>query len=348
MLLKRKENRVKRFITCASYYGTGSSAVTDFVSEFNNVFNFTNEEFRFIQDPDGISDLEFNLTECFNRHNSGHSLKRYKRLVDFYSGNLFGKKYSQFFGDKWKEISYRYIDNLMDFSYPGWWQYDLYDRGSFFYFRKRIINKILHKTIWRNTPDRHLNTMKKETTYCSHPSEEKFLTMTRDYIYELFESVVPQEKNVIMVDQLLPPMNIKRYLRYFYDNIQVIIVDRDPRDVFILDKYVWKDGILPNDAETFCKWFRYTRSHRKTEDLNTDQIKFIRFEDLIYRYNQTTDDLSAWLKLDPKQHVNPRSNFNPEISIHNTQVWKKYPNSNIEIKLIEQKLNEYLYAFPDK
>lgn len=85
-----------RFITCASYYGTGSSAVTDYVSEFNSVYSFTNEEFRFIQDPDGISDLEFNLVECFNRHNSGHALKRYKKLVDFYCGNALGRKYTAF------------------------------------------------------------------------------------------------------------------------------------------------------------------------------------------------------------------------------------------------------------
>ena len=61
-----------RFISCASYYGSGSSAITDFVSEFDSVYSFTDEEFRFVQDPDGISDLEYNLVENFNRHNSGH------------------------------------------------------------------------------------------------------------------------------------------------------------------------------------------------------------------------------------------------------------------------------------
>ena len=119
-----------RLITCASYYGTGSSAITDFVAEFDNIFDLTNEEFRFIQDPDGISDLEFNLVECFNRHNSGHSLKRYKRLVDFYCGNRLSAKYSGTFGSKWKELSYKYIDSLTEFTYPGWWMYDLYDGGK--------------------------------------------------------------------------------------------------------------------------------------------------------------------------------------------------------------------------
>ena len=95
-------NKNFRYISCASYYGTGSSAITDFVSEFENVYNFSSEEFRFLQDPDGISDLEFNLVESFNRHNSGHSVKRYKKLVDFYNGTVFAKKYRGFFGDKWK------------------------------------------------------------------------------------------------------------------------------------------------------------------------------------------------------------------------------------------------------
>lgn len=100
-----------KFITCASYYGVGSSAVTDYVSEFSSVFSFTNEEFRFIQDPDGISDLEFNLVECFNRHNSGHSLKRYKKLVDFYAGNFLLPRYQSFLGINGKSYLISIFEN---------------------------------------------------------------------------------------------------------------------------------------------------------------------------------------------------------------------------------------------
>ena len=335
-----------RFITCSSYYGTGSSAVTDFVSEFDNVFDFTNEEFRFIQDPDGISDLEFNLVECFNRHNSGHSLKRFKRLVDFYCGTVFGKKYTGFFGDNWIKLSYRYIDELTDFKYPGWWDYDLYDRGLIYYYAKKTPNKVLKKTIWKNEPEKVLNSMKKEVTYCSHPTEEKFLQATRRYIFDLFASVTPPDKEIIMVDQLLPPMNIERYLRYFNNNIQVVVVDRDPRDIFVLDKYVWKDGILPDEPDIFCKWFEYTRSHRKSENLYTNQIHFIRFEDLVYNYKATANELADWLGLEKEKHVQAKQVFRPEVSIKNTQVWKQYPESEEAVKYIEEHLDEYLYRFP--
>ena len=76
-----------KFISCASYYGTGSSAITDLISEYGSVFSFTDEEIRFLHDPDGIDDLYYHIVENPNRHNSGHAIKRFKRLVDFYSGS---------------------------------------------------------------------------------------------------------------------------------------------------------------------------------------------------------------------------------------------------------------------
>lgn len=334
-----------QIITCASYYGTGSSAVIDYVSEFSDVYSFQNEEFRFIQDPDGISDLEFHLVENFNRHNAGHALKRYQRLAEFYNGNMLGKKYRRFFGNKWLAYSKKYIEELTDFSYKGWWMYDLYDRGSSYYFRKRIGNKLLHLSLWKDQPERVLNTLKKEITLCSHPSEEKFLECTKRYIYSLFSSAPPGCQNKAAVDQLLPPENIQRYLRYLNQDTKVAVVDRDPRDVFILDKYCWKDGMLPADPETFCKWYRYTRSHRKYENMNTDQVMFLQFEDLVYRYNSTAKRLRDWIGLDEKNHIWKKQRFDPAVSIKNTQNWRRYRQAWKEADYIEKHLCEYLYDF---
>lgn len=332
-----------RFISCASYYGSGSSAITDFVSEYNSVYSFTDEEFRFVQDPDGVSDLEYNLVENFNRHNSGHAIKRYRKLVDFYCGNLFGKKYEKFFGKNWRKYSDQYINELTDFTYNGWWQYDLLDKGDFYYFRKRIINKIFKMTIWRNQPERSLNTMKHEITYCAHPSEKKFLDCTRRYIENLFGSSCG-DAQVLMVDQIVPPTNLKRYLRYFND-IKVVIVDRDPRDIFVLEKYVWRDGVIPTDVDNFCKWFIYTREHRKKDTLNVEKVMFVRFEDMVYNYDETTREIAEWLELSEKDHLYKYKYFNPERSIKNTQTWKKIDCDQHEIAYIEKELKEYLYDF---
>jgi len=336
-----------RIISCASYHGTGSSAITDYITEYNNCFSLTNYEFRFVQDPDGISDLEYNLVENHNRHNSGHALKRFKFLVDFYSGNKFIKKYNLFFDGKWKEISYEYINDLTDFSFKGWWQYDLLDRGLFYYYRKLLLNKLFHLTIWRSEPDKNLNVLPKEITYCSRPSEEKFLNCTRKYINELFTVANKSNKPDIMVDQLLPPTNLKRYLRYF-DDIKVFVVDRDPRDLYILEKYIWKGDILPTEnPNEFCKWYIYTRAHRKSEIFDKDKVMFIQFEDLIYKYDETTDNIKKWLGYSDCDHLLKLKNFQPSNSIANTRLWKKFDGIEKEISFIEKKLAEYLYDYSE-
>lgn len=333
-----------KVISCASYYGTGSSAITDYVSEFNGVFSMTNEEFRFLQDPDGIDDLAFHLVENHNRHNAGHALKRYKRLVDFYNGNIFGRKYAPYFHGRWKDISYAYIDALTDFTFKGWWMYDLYDRGSLFYFRKRILNKLLHKTIWRNKPDRILNTMRNEITYCSAPSEDKFVSCTKKYINELLAEA-SNSADMIMVDQLVPPSNLPRYTRYF-DEIKVIVVDRDPRDLYLLELKEWRDGVIPHDSvEMFVNWFRYTRAHRKMEVFDPNTTLFVHFEDLVYRYSEETSRIRYFLNLDERDHCRPLTSFIPEQSRRNTRKWLQYPEMAADIAYIEHELAEYLYDY---
>lgn len=333
-----------KVITCASYYGTGSSAVIDYASEFDGVYSMSNEEFRFLQDPDGIDDLEFHLVENHNRHNAGHALKRYKRLVDFYDGGLFGARYAPFFHGRWKEISYEYIDALIDFAYRGWWMYDLYDRGSFYYFRKRVVNKILHKTIWRGKSERSFNTMKNEVTFCSAPTEERFVALTKDYINKLLTEA-SNGADTVLVDQIVPPTNLPRYTRYF-DDIKVVVVDRDPRDLYLLEKMVWKDGVIPHDdVETFVKWFKYTREHRKHESFDPSTTLFVQFEDLLYRYEEETGRLRDFLGFDEVDHKMPLTGLNPDKSIKNTRKWLEYPEAADDIRYIEQELTEYIYDY---
>ncbi|AYP98614.1 hypothetical protein DVR01_04690 [Limosilactobacillus fermentum] len=331
-----------KIISCASYYGSGSSVITDFVSEFESVYSYTNEEFRFVQDPDGISDLEYNLVENFNRHNSGYALKKYKQLVDFYTGDFLNRRYDKFLQGNWKKLSYQYIENLTDFKYHGWWQYDLFGKGKLFYFRKRFLNKIIKGTIWHNQPERSLNNLKEEITYCSHPSEEKFLRLTREYIDALFSSV--SDKDIVVVDQLVPPSNNKRFVRYF-NNLQAIIVDRDPRDIYLLEKYVWKDGVIPANVRTFCKWFLYTRDNRQNTISDDMHFKYIQFEDMVYKYDETTNSIENWLGLKEKDHLRKREIFNPNVSKKNTRLWEKINCDKEEINYIEKHLSNYLYSY---
>lgn len=333
-----------RIISCASYYGTGSSAITDLLSEYENCYSLTDYEFRFVHDPDGISDLEYNLVENHNRLNSGHALKRYKKLVKFYSGNRLIKKYEPFFNNQWFSISSQYISDLTSFKSKGWWFYDLYDRGFFFYYRKALLNKLLHLTIWRNDKEKYLNVLPNEETLYSQPTEKEFLEKTRNYIDELFDVANIEKKENILVDQVVPPSNLKRYNRYF-NNLFVFIVERDPRDLYLLEKYVWQTNIIPVESpELFCKWYIYTRSHRENEKFPSNSL-FIYFEDLIYKYDDTVKKIETVLSFNSKDHICIKKFFDPNKSINNTRLWEKYTSSKKDLEYIEKKLKCYLYDY---
>ena len=220
-----------KIITCASYGASGSSALTDLVAEYSNVQRMTDAEFRFLHDPDGISDLEFQLVECHNRHNAGRALKRFWRQSQFNGGNRIHRRYERFFDGKYLELSKQYVDDLMDFTSKGWWDYDLLDKGDkrdSYMYRKKIEDRIL-----KAIPFINKRVLDNEIMFFSHPSEEQFLNATRKYVHALLEAANLEGKEYIEVDQIVGSQNIDRYLRYFSDPIEVFVVDRDPRDIYV-------------------------------------------------------------------------------------------------------------------
>ena len=337
------EGKKMKFITCASYYGTGSSAVTDLITECDNVHDMGDYEFRFIQDPDGIRDLDYNLVENNHRHNSGYALRRYWNNVKFLNGGHFIKKYNRFFGKKWLELSEAYINDLIDVSYTGSWHQELRDRGKCAYFIERTVNKIAH-VIFRVDRDKNIMLfLRHNKDFCSYP-EDRFYDITKKYIEDLFACANSDNKEFVMADQLVPASNTMRYLKYF-DDIKVVCVDRDPRDLFVLEKEIWHGSVVPKNVEEFCIWYKKTRAHRANECDDPKKIMRIRFEDMIYHYEEYVDLILSFCGIDKAHHVAPKTKFDPSRSIKNTQVFKRFDRCLSDVKTIEKELSPYLYDY---
>ena len=102
--------------------------------------------------------------------------------------------------------------------------------------------------------------------------------------------------------------------------------------------------IPTDDVETFCKWYRYTRAHRKTEVYDPERVMLIHFEDLIYRYDGTTAALRDFLGLSEEDHAAPKQYLDPAKSIKNTRTWETCDIGE-DLKTIERELAEYLYDY---
>lgn len=329
-------------ITCCGYYGTGSSAVTDFFSEFSNCESVGNYEFRFIHDPNGIRDLEYNLIENNNRHNTSHAIKNYKKFAKHLNGGIFRKGYRRYVGDNFKKYTDIYIDNITELICDSWWHYDVIQKGAFFYMMDITYQKVYKKLT--GYPQHSLLPKVREKGYFSAISKEDFYIYTKEYVKNVISCMSNNNSDYVMVDQLLPPSNINQYINYF-DDIKVVVVDRDPRDCYLLDACRWQTGITPcKNIEEFCKWFEIIRRNAGKNDPSNSVIR-IQFEDMIFKYDEMRRLLADFVGIPIENHVSPKSRFDPHISIANVNLIKQYPKYEKEIKYIEEHLSSYLYDF---
>ena len=67
------------------------------------------------------------------------------------------------------------------------------------------------------------------------------------------------------------------------------------------------------------------------------------FEDLVYKYDDTTKEIRDWLGLSKMDHTAQNKYFDPKVSINNTQLWKKNRSYEEEAKQISALLPEFLY-----
>ena len=326
-----------KVVTCVGYHDTGSGAVDDYLRGFDNIAQSAyGVECRFLQDPDCISDLEYNIIENPHRLNTGYALKRYLRFV-----KLNHHTYSLIFGDAWDQESKKYIDSLTRFAYQGYWSGDMMLMSSwkrFTYYFRRAINKVVPKTFkkpstWNYFP-------KEKTMHCSVTKEE-FLEKTRDYVNSLLFAMNPENRDIVVLDQAVSAKNISRYLKYLPYGSKVIIVDRDPRDVFI-EETLLKGRVLPKDAKEFCEVFRDSRL-KNDSSVNQDSVLEIYFEDLIYDYENTKQLICDFVGLDSNMYNPKKSGFDPTVSVKNTRLWEKHPEFNKQVQIIEKELPEFLY-----
>lgn len=334
-------NKYKSIVTCASFGGTGSSVITDLLKEFDNVKSMGDYEFTFLYEVDGISDLDHYIVEDFHRLKTDEGIYRFKKLIKHLN-----KGYSEFFGEEFMKLSNEYIDKLIDISWKGNWHMHQYRYSELVRILKYKVPEKVQKILFKLKKAKHSYELvpkypKLEMNLSCR--EEDFYGLTKEYTDKLFSILNSDSKyKYLALDQLIPPTNIERYLKYLND-AKVIVVDRDPRDLYILNKLFWNEGWIPtHDVDEYIKWFKLLRKNiNKNEDKN--RIIRVRFEDFIFNYDDTLNRVIKFLDIDSINHVNKYKYFNPQISIKNCCLWEKYKNFDDDIELISKELKEYCY-----
>ncbi|WP_157203771.1 MULTISPECIES: hypothetical protein [unclassified Marinomonas] len=336
-------NKELKYISVAGYGSTGSSAVVNLLEELTSC-HVVGGEFRFIQDPDGLEDLCSNLTNSWGWVRSDAFVRRFIKYTDIIGRDphyfQFGERLDILFNNKFFKYRDEFLSEIIDTTWNGYWFYHDYHERNFF---EVFIERIKRYSARFGVQKHRIRSLTKKTDmyFVRHDIDSYFFA--KAFIKKLFSELIGDLNKSIVLDQLILPYNRNKF-ELLFENLKQIVVDRDPRDVY-LDAKNYNAYPITNDINTFISFYESVHLKEKL-DLD-DNVLTVQFEDLIYKYDEEKDKIFNFLGFENSQHINFKEKFNPDVSIKNTQTWLKPENSIYlnDIRMIESKLKEWCYDF---
>lgn len=324
-------------ISVCSFGSTGSSAVSDYLCEFDKFQVLDSFEFTWVSDVDGLIDLEYHLNNPHNRTaDSIIAIDRYRQKTK-QSFHLYKKA-----GGIDPVVFKTSVDKFLNSITQVKWYWDIHRPNGFFSKNfRRVLDRIIPRiecllgrqiTCWPM----------EEVSLSVLPSN--FESAAREHVKELLAAMGATFDRPIILDQAFAGNNPQACFKFF-DDPYAIVVDRDPRDNYVFANTRLLGGnhfMAVTPVEDFIHYYRALRENQPYKESN-NRILRIRFEDMVYNYDETTAKLRDFFKLG--NNPAPKSIFNPERSMANTQVWKRYPQFAHDIEVIEKELADYLYDF---
>ncbi len=187
--------------------------------------------------------------------------------------------------------------------------------------------------------------------YYSRPSQEELKNACQQFTNDYFNLFSSKDSELDIYDHLIWPAQVDSHADCFDNNLKIIIVQRDPRDVYISDQFIWckpphgrGNPHFSKDVDNFIEEWRRTI----TTNIENPNAMIINFEDLVYDYENTIHKLEKFIGIDSSKHIKVKTHFIPEKSIENTQVFLCKPEWKCIADKIASEIPDLIYDFPYK
>lgn len=341
-------------VAITGYCGTGSSAMIDLLREFQDVKIALQDKYEHIvfYMPNGLFDLENKLLLNNDPHRSDEAINSFLNAMQLLYEKDFGwfGSYEKYLGEKFLQSVEDFVGHISTKGKDSIW-YGRYRNVRFSPVKAglQLAAKIVYKRKVSKWGRQYV--IDKGPFYFSIPTEQEYFEYAGKFARNYLEMTGEKDK-LMIYDHLLWPSQTNRVEKYFGNSLKVIVLNRDPRDIFLLSKYIWPAPPIfsptpyPSDAKEFCNYWK--RIRLKDEKEHNPHVLKVQFEDLIYQYEKTVGKIMEFLELSPAAHVKPKEFLIPSTSMINTQLFHIKPEWQEEIKVIEEELSDYLYQFPEK
>lgn len=338
-------------VAVTGFYGTGSSAVIDLLREYKGV-NVVPEIGRLYEHmPFYVSGGLFDTCTLLTHGNTPLGSDRIiNNFIDSmerlnkYNFGWFGS-YNALFGNQFIDAVNKFVKSISE-NRKG--QNSNHIVRAYFSPVKalaQVAAKIIYKRKFGKYGVGYQNDSK--PVYFSMPTEEELYDAAREFTDSYFEMFNTDGK-VKIYDHLIWPQQVDTHARCFSDNLKIIVLDRDPRDIFLCSKYIWcKPPIGHGDPHfpVLPSLYADEWSRTVTEHTSNPNALRVHFEDLVYNYDKTVARIERFLGLNANDHLRPKTKFDPSKSIENTQLFQ-LPQWKKEGEEVAELLENFLYEFP--
>lgn len=326
------------YVVTTGFMGSGSSAATDLLREYSNVSCPNGSyEYVFLHCPGGVFDLEDKIIAGNNALRSDEALRIFRStMLDLFENRhwWFGG-YKEKVSPNFMRCVDEFIDSITTCDYAGFW-YDHQKTSRLRSIASGLLKRLGLAGVCGERPygDRMRVAL---------PTSEEYYEAASQFVKNVIGEL-SLEGRVTLLDQLFLPHNLNRATRYLPE-AKFIVVHRDPRDIFILNKYNWsKCGNpvpYPLDVAVYCDY--YSRVMGMVPPCAADKVLQIYFEDLIIDYDLTVERIEEFVGQDIGSHVDQKRFLDPRLSARNIGVYLDEKEYSAESEIIATRLEGYLY-----
>lgn len=311
--IPQEELRFDNLVTTMGFGYSGHSAVLDLLKEYPQDLELGDKYYRHFEcDMARHAGGIFEIEKYLDSSNVFQNDALLHRVIKLFSYVRILKHNEQA-----KRLTDAYVSSLIDFKIDG-------------------INQVAYNPHLQRSDD-----FNKEILYLKKRTLDEFRSLSRNYLYALFNCFAEEGKSNLILNHLFTDgeFNMDK-LNAYLPGIKVIVIYRDPRDVFaqaVKNQVKW---IPTNDINQFVHWYKYSISNF---DLNRNDYLVVSFENLIYHYEREKARIEDFIGINPSTHTDKNKFLIPQNSMKNIGLWKSMTNIAEEIKIIEREFGEFVF-----
>lgn len=350
---------MKKIVDLSGFMFSGKAAVSDILSEFDQVYVPNNrQEFDLLRVGGGLIDFK-NTVQDWSPVRTFAALERFEKVIAKLSRSIsfsegffnvgwdYKKKYPAL-GDTLDEFLKSII--VLEWSSP--WPYSELEADSLDLLNTRISLSLNSKKIYIRAAANFLLFLSEKIVHRKYlkihnddggikqyrlVSLEKFVEAAQIFVNRLiWEGLDRNKYQIAVVHNALEPFDPGRNLDLLGPDAKCIVVDRDPRDIYATSvsyQVGFNDNVAlykavagADNIHTFIARYNIYRSRVKEHS----QVLRIDFDDVVSNYEKSLSRICDFLELDQSFHKRKFSAFNPEVSATNLKMWQNEKFSHME------------------